>query len=68
MARPGPTSMRKTIALLLYLAMIAAGAWCAYEWLFLGGRGIIFRADGFLTLFGLYLVWTDFVSPDREQI
>jgi hypothetical protein len=60
--------MRKTITLLLYLAMIVAGAWGAYEWLVLGGRGIIFRVSGFLTLFGLYLLWIDFLSPNRERI
>lgn len=60
--------MRKAIALLLYLAMVSAGAWCAYEWLVLGGRGIVFRMGGFLALFGLYLLWIDFLSPNRERI
>ena len=32
-----------------------------------GGRGVIFKAGGFLALFGAYLVWMDFLSPNREQ-
>jgi hypothetical protein len=27
----------------------------------------IFKAGGFLALFGAYLVWIDFLSPNREQ-
>jgi hypothetical protein len=61
------TGPRRALALLFYFAMIAAGAWCAYEWLVLGGRGIIFRAGGFLAFFGLYLLWIDFLSPNRER-
>jgi hypothetical protein len=60
--------MRKAITLLLYLAMVCAGVWCAYEWLLLGGRGIVFRMGGFLALFGLYMLWIDFLSPNRERI
>jgi hypothetical protein len=48
--------------------MVCIGTCCAYEWLVLGGRGIIFRAGGFLALFGLYLLWIDFLSPNRERI
>jgi hypothetical protein len=61
------TGPRRAIALLFYFAMIAVGIWCAYEWLVLGGRGIIFRAGGFLAFFGLYLLWIDFLSPNRER-
>jgi hypothetical protein len=64
----GPISTRKTITLLFHLAMVCIGTCCAYEWLVLGGRGIIFRAGGFLALFGLYLLWIDFLSPNRERI
>ncbi len=60
--------MRKTITLLFYLVMVCAGGWCAYEWLILGGRGIVFRMGGFLALFGLYLLWIDFLSPNRKGI
>jgi hypothetical protein len=33
-----------------------------------GGRGVIFKAGGFLALFGLYLVWIDFLSPNRGKL
>jgi hypothetical protein len=60
--------MRKFIVLGFYLAMIGVGAWGLYEWLVLGGRGIIFKAGGFLSLFGAYLVWVDFLSRNREPL
>ena len=60
--------MRKTLVLFLYLAMIGLGSWATYEWLVLGGRGIAFRAGAFLALFGVYLLWTDFLSPNREPL
>ena len=59
--------MRKTISLIFYVLMIGAGSWAAYEWIVLGGRGIAFKAGGFLALFGAYLVWIDFLSPNRER-
>jgi hypothetical protein len=34
----------------------------------MGGREIIFKAGGFLALFGLYLIWLDFLSPNREPL
>ena len=46
--------------------MIAVGAWATYEWFVLGSRGIVFMTGGFLSLFGAYLLWTDFLSPNRE--
>jgi hypothetical protein len=60
--------MRKAVTLGFYLLLIGVGAWGLYEWLILGGRGIIFKAAGFLLLFGAYLVWVDFLSPNRERI
>ena len=58
---------RKALSLAFYLAPIGIGCWGVYEWLVLGGRGVIFKAGGFLALFGAYLVWMDFLSPNREQ-
>jgi hydrogenase/urease accessory protein HupE len=58
--------MRKVIMLTVYLAMIAVGLWAAYDWLVFGGRGILFRASAFLALFGGYLLWIDFLSPNGE--
>ncbi len=60
--------MRKVIMLLFYLAMVGGGSWAVYEWLVLGGRNIVFKAGGFLALFGVYLIWMDFLSPSREQL
>jgi hypothetical protein len=59
--------MRKTITLIFYLLMVGLGAWAAYEWLVLGGKGIALKAGCFLAAFGLYLVWVDFMSPSRER-
>jgi len=55
--------MRKALMLTVYLAMIAAGSWVTYDWVVFGGRGILFRAGGFLAVFGAYLLWIDFLSP-----
>lgn len=60
--------MRKIFTMGFYLLMIGVGALGLYEWLVLGGRGIIFKAAGFLLLFGVYLVWIDFLSPNREPL
>jgi hypothetical protein len=60
--------MRKFIALIFYLLMITAGSWALYDWLVLGGRGILLKAGGFLAAFGLYLLWLDFLSPNREPL
>lgn len=60
--------MRKTVTLAFYLLLIGVGSWGLYEWLVLGGRGVIFKAGGFLALFGAYLVWMDFLSPNRERL
>jgi hypothetical protein len=60
--------MRKAVTLGFYLLMMGVGAWSLYEWLALGARGIIFKAASFLILFGAYLVWMDFLSPNRERI
>ena len=59
--------MRKAITLVVYLAMIIGGSWATYEWLVLGGRGIAFKFGAFLAVFGAYLLWTDFLSRDRER-
>jgi hypothetical protein len=60
--------MRRAFTLIFYLSMIGVGAWCAYEWLVLGGRGVVFKAGGFLALFGLYLLWIDFLPPNRGRL
>jgi hypothetical protein len=60
--------MRKALTLMFYLAMIAFGSWVTYDWITFGGRGILFKASSFLTLFGAYLLWIDFLSPSREKL
>ena len=60
--------MRKIFSLIFYLSMIGVGSWATYEWLVLGGRGFMFKAGAFLALFGAYLVWMDFLSPNRERL
>jgi hypothetical protein len=58
---------RRAVTLIFYSALIGLGCWAAYEWLVPGGRGVIFKAGGFLSLFGAYLVRMDFLSPHRER-
>jgi hypothetical protein len=60
--------MRKGITLVLYLTMIIGGGWAAYDWLVLGGRGIALKMGAFPAAFGVYLLWMDFLSPNREQL
>lgn len=60
--------MRKLIALAFYLALIGLGSWCAYRWLVFGGKGFAFMLGAFPALFGLYMLWTDFFSPNRERV
>jgi CDP-diglyceride synthetase len=58
--------MRRAITFGFYLLMVAVGAWLTYEWFVLRSRGLVFVSGGFLTLFGAYMLWTDFLSPSRE--
>ena len=60
--------MRKAFALIFYLGMIGVGSWAIYDWITFGGRGIIVKAGSFLALFGAYLLWIDFLSPNREKL
>lgn len=60
--------MRRWIALGFYLILVVGGGWATYEWLVLGGRGIALKFGAFPALFGLYLLWADFISPDRESL
>ncbi len=52
----------------LYVVMIAAGAVIAWWFLGHGGRRIVGVVGGFLFLFGAYLLWMDFLSPNREAL
>jgi hypothetical protein len=53
--------------LIVYLLMVVAGSWAAYEWLVLGGKGITAKAGCFLLAFGVYLMWIDFLAPSKER-
>ena len=60
--------MRKFVALIFYLLMIAVGSWAIYHWLALGGKSIVLMGGASLAVFGVYLLWMDFVSPNREPL
>jgi hypothetical protein len=60
--------MRRLICLALYLAMVLFGAVLSVGFLMHGGRAFIFVTGGFLVAFGGYLLWTDFLSPNRETL
>jgi hypothetical protein len=68
MEKTGIGPVRKAVLLAFYLGLIAAGAWITYDWVVFGGRGLLFRSGGFLALFGAYLLWNDFLSPNREKL
>ena len=48
--------MRRILALLFYILMVVSGLSLAAH----GGRGIVLLAGGFLTIFGAFLIYTDF--------
>jgi hypothetical protein len=55
------------LSFILYAGMILAGAAAFWHFLQSGGRGIVFVAGGFLAAFGAYLMWLDFLSPNRTR-
>jgi hypothetical protein len=52
--------MRKILTLLFYAAMVVAGLSLAGHSIIYGGRAIVLVAGGFLTIFGTFLICTDF--------
>ena len=60
--------MRRLICLALYLAMVVFGAVLWVGFFTHGGRGVIFVTGRFLVVFGGYLLWNDFLSPNREPL
>ena len=61
-------NMRPLLCLALYLAMVVFGAVLSAGFFTNGGRGIIFITGGFLIAFGGYLIWNDFLSPNRGPL
>lgn len=61
--------MRRAITLILYLALIVAGLYL-YLWIYqtqTDARFTVLMVGIFLVLFGGYMLWTDFLSPNRDK-
>ena len=59
--------MERFIGLPFYFASIVVGIYFTV-WSYIYGKGIFALTAGlFLILFGGYLVWLDFLSPNRER-
>jgi cell division protein FtsW (lipid II flippase) len=59
--------MEQFIALAFYLALIVVGFYFDI-WVYQPDLGFSVLVEGtFLIMFGGYLVWLDFLSPDREK-
>ena len=59
----------RAITLILYLALIVAGLYLNL-WLYqsqTGARFSVLMVGCFLVLFGGYMLWTYFLSPNREK-
>ena len=59
--------MRRLIMLLMYITMIAAGAYLLIGLLISGGRIFIVLVGAPLLIFGVYLLWTDFIVPPVKR-
>jgi cell division protein FtsW (lipid II flippase) len=63
----GTITMEQFIALAFYLALIVVGFYFDI-WVYQPDLGFSVLVEGtFLIMFGGYLVWLDFLSPDREK-
>ena len=61
--------MRRAITLILYLAFIVAGLYLNL-WIYqtqTDARFTVLMVGIFLVLFGGYMLWTDFLSPNRDK-
>lgn len=65
-----PLKMRRAIALILYLALIVAGLYFNL-WIYqtqTGARFSVLMVGSFLILVGGYMLWINFLSPNREKM
>jgi uncharacterized membrane protein len=61
--------MRRVVTLILYLALVVAGLYLNL-WLYqtqTGARFSVLVVGCFLVLFGGYMLWTNFLSPNRSS-
>jgi quinol-cytochrome oxidoreductase complex cytochrome b subunit len=66
---PRFSNMRRAITLILYLALIVAGLYLNL-WIYqtqTDARFTVLMVGIFLVLFGGYMLWTDFLSPNRDK-
>jgi hypothetical protein len=60
--------MRRLLMLLMYLGMVAVGAYLLIGLLTYGGRLFIVLVGAFLLIFGMYLLWIDFLAPADAKL
>lgn len=60
--------MRSLICLTLYLTMLLVGLGLIVWFLLHGGKYMIVFGGGFTAFLGAYLLWTDFLSPNRKPL
>jgi hypothetical protein len=67
-ARNHSSRMRRAISLILYLLIVAAGAWILARFFNGPGGRVLVPATGlFLVALGSYLIWHDFIGPKEKR-
>jgi hypothetical protein len=57
--------MWRIFRFLIYLAMTGTGILMTAGWIFFGGRQIGFTVGSFLSAFGFFSFWIDFILPKQ---